>query len=156
MRIIEKLEIWKNNLSSVNPLRSLSWQLKRRQDSFWPTYHQSHHPELVPEPFQSQWLKTLSSTTPFWFLALQKNSTTSKCPVSSVGRAEDWKSSCRRFDSAPGHHLKMPTTASVFLCLKVCPGYFLFIESFILEVQVIQQTGYNHRLPETYPAIDNG
>ena len=27
-------------------------------------------------------------------------------PDSSVGRAEDWKSSCRWFDSASGHHLK--------------------------------------------------
>ena len=26
-------------------------------------------------------------------------------PDSSVGRAEDWKSSCRRFDSVSGHHI---------------------------------------------------
>ena len=25
-------------------------------------------------------------------------------PGSSVGRAADWKSACRQFDSAPGHH----------------------------------------------------
>ena len=30
--------------------------------------------------------------------------TISKWPGSSVGRAEDWKSLCRWFDSAPGHH----------------------------------------------------
>ena len=28
------------------------------------------------------------------------------CPDSSVGRAEDWKSSCRRFNSVSGHHFK--------------------------------------------------
>ena len=31
------------------------------------------------------------------------NSSQTKCPDSSVGRAEDWKSSCRWFDSGSGH-----------------------------------------------------
>ena len=31
-----------------------------------------------------------------------------QCSGSSVGRAEDWKSSCRRFDPVPEHHLKSP------------------------------------------------
>ena len=29
------------------------------------------------------------------------------CPGSSVGRAADWKSACRWFESAPGHHYFM-------------------------------------------------
>ena len=33
------------------------------------------------------------------------NSSQTKCPDSSVGRAEDWKSSCRWFDSGSGHFL---------------------------------------------------
>ena len=32
-----------------------------------------------------------------------RNSSQTKCPDSSVGRAEDWKSSCRWFDSGSGH-----------------------------------------------------
>ena len=31
----------------------------------------------------------------------------SNCPGSSVGRASDWKSLCRWFNSSPGHHFFM-------------------------------------------------
>ena len=40
-----------------------------------------------------------------------------KCSGSSVGRAEDWKSSCRRFDPVPEHHFNSSLSGAFFYAL---------------------------------------
>ena len=44
---------------------------------------------------------------------------------SSVGRAEDWKSSCRRFDSVPSHHHK----PFINWHLQIFCGYLFYFSS---------------------------
>ena len=64
------------------------------------------------------------------------------CPDSSVGRAEDWKSSCRWFDSGSGHVLLQKTACS-FWDIRILKNCRLFVSQAKIPPALLEEARFS-------------